>query len=65
MAARIGLSSTITILGDCSALIDHSSSGLIMHITRQTGLVVRFQHSNPISAGAFANVRIEGLPANY
>src|SRR5260370_11709254 len=33
MAARIGLSSTMTILGDCSALIDHSPPGRPIHST--------------------------------
>jgi hypothetical protein len=33
MAARIGLSSTITILGDWSALIDHPDSDGIIHTT--------------------------------
>jgi hypothetical protein len=33
MAARIGLSSTITILGDGSALIDHSQPGNRIHST--------------------------------
>jgi hypothetical protein len=28
------------------------------------GLVVRFQHSHPISASTFANVGIKGPPAN-
>src|ERR1700722_13740781 len=37
MAARIGLSSTMTILGDWSAPIDHSHSGKNIHSTAQAG----------------------------
>src|ERR1700760_1173375 len=38
IAARIGLSSTMTILGNWSAAIDHSHSGRNIHSTRDGGL---------------------------
>src|ERR1700760_2201006 len=38
MAARIGLSSTMTIFGDGSAPIDHSRSGKNIHSTPQGGI---------------------------
>src|SRR6267142_6000919 len=38
IAARIGLSSTMTILGDWSAAIDHSYSGKNIHSTHKGGL---------------------------
>src|SRR3981081_2641202 len=38
IAARIGLSSTMTILGDWSAVIDHSLSGKNIHSTHKAGL---------------------------
>src|SRR3954468_8115760 len=38
IAARIGLSSTMTIFGDWSAAIDHSHSGKNIHSTRSAGL---------------------------
>src|ERR1700741_1140736 len=38
MAARIGLSSTMTIFGDGSAPIDHSRSGKNIHSTPQAGI---------------------------